>query len=130
MDYIPTELILNIIISQLFFAAAQCIIEIIKELFGRALAWIYYSYSGYLSINFWRIYKDFIKPAFLGLAFIVFGVILALILNNYRTKRNEKQLTEVRNSVKNDITPDNVMQLLKNYVQYYDTVTNISQITN
>jgi len=122
---IPTDLILNIIISQLFFAAAQCLIEIIKELFGRLVAWSYYHYNGYLSISFWQIYKDFIKPAFMGLVFIVFGIILTLILTNITNKKNKLQLEEVRKTVKDDITPDNVMKLLRNYVQYYDTVSRI-----
>lgn len=120
---LPTDLILNIIISQLFFAAAQCLIEIIKELFGRGIAWVYYHYHGYLSTKFWQIYKDFIKPAFMGLIFIIFGIILTIILTKITSKKNQKQLEEVRKNVKDDISPDNVMQLLRNYVKYYDTMS-------
>lgn len=115
---LPYELILNIIISQLFFAAAQNIIEIIREIITRILAWLYYKYD--LPKGYSIIYKDFLRPLIMGIMFIIAGIIVSCVLMAYNDSQKNKNINKLRKSINAEITQDNVVNLLKNYVKYYE----------
>jgi len=122
---VPVDFILNVLISQLFFSAAQNIIEILRELVAKFLAWIYFHYHGHISNKFWQVYKDFLRPGIMAIMFIVFGICVSLGLSHYTKIKNENKLRETRETIKQDIKPENIITLLKNYIIYYETVGNI-----
>lgn len=118
MNNIPYELILNILISQLFFAAAQNLIEIIREIIGRILSWFYYKYD--LPKSFSTFYRDFLRPIIMAVMFILSGVGLSYVLYYYTENKKNNNLKNIKKNIKNEITQDNIVDLLKNYVKYYE----------
>lgn len=119
---IPWEFILNIILSQSFFAAAQNIIEIFRLLLERGLSILHEKYNNKTSSFFWYHYKDYIRPIVLAIMFMIFGIIISICLYNYKNNKNKKDMIRIKDQINQDINPENIITLLKHYIQYYDVV--------
>lgn len=82
---IPFSFILNIIISQIFFAAVQNFVELLKILVTKIMMKV--SNNGF-EIMFY--YQDILKPIFMFIIFFIIGVLMSLGFYMYKRKHNDK----------------------------------------
>jgi len=75
-----------------------------------------------LYIKFWETYRDFLRPAIMGIFFIIFGLLLSMWSSEYTNSKKESQINELKEKIKEDVTPENFVTLIKNYITYFDTI--------
>jgi predicted histidine transporter YuiF (NhaC family) len=113
--------ILYLLISQLFFAAIQHIIGVIKIFIDFGIGNLYFFiYKKRASGRISEIFSNVIRPILISVIFIVMGLIISIILYTNKCKQNEKKKEKIKGEIKKDISKENVIKLLKAYSDYLE----------
>lgn len=113
-------LVLELFISQCFFASSQYFIEIIKEVFD-LIVYFCYGFYGELSIKKDELnifFFKFIKYLIISLIFVSLGIALTYGLDCAYSKIKEDKLTEAKSCIKDD----DVRFAIKRYLEYFDAL--------